>query len=1128
MFHSKQIPSAICLTALFCFGFVRMVKAADTTDSKANTTAIQFNRDIRPILSENCFSCHGPDKHSRQADLRLDERDAAVAMEAIVPGDVNASSIIDRILAHDEGMMPPEKTGKKLNETQIGLLKAWIEQGATYQSHWSFNAIPEKVELPNLESTAKSGETVWNPKQWAKSEIDFFVANNLAKNGLAPSPETDKARWLRRATLDLTGLPPSLEELDAFLADQSELAYENAVDTILARETYGERMANAWLDVARYADTFGYQADVEMEVWPWRDWVIRSFNENLPYDRFIVWQTAGDLLPNATQEQRLATAFNRLHRQTNEGGSIEEEFRQVYIADRTVTNGTAFLGLTLECSRCHDHKYDPILQSDFYSLAAYLNNIDEHGLYSHFTRTAPTPAMLLYSGDQEQQHRTLLDQIRSKEQEHKESLSIARKHYLERMANSSLPVSSDTKPDDSDNADTKPTDAEPAGIDWTPPKPDLYFPLEGDVDGVVQKASKLNGDDSIACKDALQYGRYTPLSVSLWIKPAMHAPRLIVLHQSVAAEDSAFRGLQLTLNEGHPQFSLIHFWPGNAIRVESIETLPIAEWSHVAVTYDGSSKANGIRVYINGAESQLTVDRDQLTRDILHRKEWSDSNAGGVGLALGARFRDTGFRDGCLDDLKVFHRQLSTWEVAKTYYEVRPEEKKTIVDLDQKQKAWQQDDYVTNSDPAVQSLSKELSELREKENELVTMIRQIMVMKQAERPRITRILNRGAYDSPGDIVKPKLPSFLAALTQKKASDATSDLRSGSGLDNNSQAAVTTEASNVSSLADVNTANKVLDNQHPMPRLAFANWLVSQSNPLVSRVTVNRYWHIFFGRGIVASLEDFGSQGQPPTHPELLDWLARDFMDHGWNVKRLCKQIVLSSAYRQSSSPTNPELFQKDPDNRLLARGPRHRLSAEQVRDASLFATGLLAQKIGGPSVMPYQPAGLWEEAGTGKSYNQATGEGLYRRSLYTFWRRTAPPPSMLTFDATSRETCNAKRELTSTPLQSLILLNDPQYVEAARVLSERLISNHNQNIDARWHETFRRLISRNATGAEIEILNSLYQSQIEYFRTNGSSANEFVSVGAKPRDEKIDIADLAATAVVVKTILNYDEAVMKR
>ena len=1064
----QSLPIALQIALPFCCLATNVAWAFEPP------SPIDFNRDIRPILSDACFACHGPDKHARQADLRLDDRDNAIATGALNPTNPDASSLLERIVSDDpDTVMPPPKTGKTISDAQRQTLKEWIRQGAKYQTHWAFVPVDKQVTAPNLsgESIAlipalkNDAEAVFNA--WNNSPIDRFVLGKMIEHGLAPAPEADALSWLRRVSLDLTGLPPTRAQIESISADPSDPNRAQLVDQLLASDAYGERMANLWLDVARYADTFGYQADVNMDVWPWRDWVIGAFSKNLPYDQFITWQLAGDLLPNATQEQKLATAFNRLHRQTNEGGSIEEEFRQVYIADRTVTAGTAFLGLTLECSRCHDHKYDPIAQKDFYSLAAYFDDIDEHGLYAHFTRATPTPALALFSPEQSQKHVQLLDDIRKLEQSRGEWIAQHR-------------------------------NLAPA-FNPTPPKATWEFPLDGSEPGVVNAATKFNGDDAVAFPLNLphpteqgktiqtQLGRETPFSFSLWVKPDHHASRVVVAHQSVAAEDAAFRGMQLVLEQGKPQFSLIHFWPGDAIRVEAASVIPIQSWTHLAVSYDGSSRASGIRIYIDGMPVEIQTLRDQLTRDFRYRGEWGDSNAGSVQFSLGARFRDVGFRDGLLDDLKVFDYELATRDVVNLYVassaQLSSERREAL--LAQASKHWEPPLLRGNAD--YDRWTDELTAKRKEENDLITSIRTVMTMSPALVRRPTHILQRGAYDAPGQVVEPTpLQRFTENWKRTESQDAST-------------------------------------------RLELAQWIVSEDNPLASRVAVNRWWSVFFGRGIVASLEDFGSQGAVPTHPELLDWLARDFVASGWDLKRFCKQIVLSATYRQSSVPRDPSSEAVDPENKYLYHGPRNRLSAEQVRDAALALSGLLVRKVGGPSVMPYQPPGVWEEAGTGKSYSQAQGEGLYRRSMYTFWRRTAPPPSMLAFDATSRETCTARRETTTTPLQALVLLNDPQYVEAARSVAQLVIKSENKtDIDQLLTELSFRILNRPLSQAELRVVQEAYREQREYFVQNPQAAQEYLGIGDSKKDPQLDPLDLAASSVVAGMLMCFDDFIMKR
>ncbi|HUY88591.1 MAG TPA: DUF1553 domain-containing protein [Pirellulales bacterium] len=1019
------------------------IAAAPGEESPGSESPAERNRQVRSLLSDTCFKCHGPDAAGRKAELRLDQRDAAVAAGAITPGKPDESELIARILEEDDELrMPPPEANKTLTAEQKQLLRRWIAEGAEYASHWSFIPLAQQIDPPAVD----------DPQHWAAGEIDQFVLARLRQAGIEPAEPATREKWLRRASFDLTGLPPTLAEIDAILADRSPEAFEKVVDRLLASEAFGERMTADWLDAARYGDTFGYQSDREMHVWPWRDWVIRAFNANLPYRDFIVWQTAGDMLPGATREQRLATTFNRLHRQTNEGGSIDAEFRNEYVSDRVHTNGTAFLGLTLECCRCHEHKYDPITQKDYYRLGAFFSNIDESGLYSHFTETAPTPTMLLYEGDQEAKHRELLEQIRQREAA-LDALIVAARSRFEAAGQPHDEPLPELKPDAAFRFD----DVQPQG-DKKP------------VPGKVGQALGLGGDDAFTCGDAGAFGRTTPFSFSLWVKPALQKPRMIVFHRSRAAEDSAFRGYSLALDDGHPTFSLVHFWPGNAIQVRAHESIPNGDWTHLVVAYDGGSHAAGVKLYAGGRPVECEVVRDKLARDITHRAEWGDSDVNAVKLALGARFRDVGFEDGAVDEFEVFNRELTPLEAARLGgFEGDPGEGAYF------------SHYLLRRDEPYRAAREELAELRRQENELVGQVRQIMVMEEMSGRRPAYVLLRGAYDARGEQVEPGAPAGLFAMPE----------------------------------------------EYPRNRLGFAQWLVDERNPLTARVAVNRFWQIFFGRGLVATPEDFGGQGRPPTHPELLDWLARRFIDSGWDVKALCKLIALSSVYRQSSTPRERRLFAEDPENRLLARGPRHRLSAEQIRDNALAASGLLAPKIGGPSVKPYQPAGLWEESGTGKTYVQDHGEGLYRRSMYTFWRRTAPPASMRSFDAGSREICAARREQTATPLQSLVLLNDPQFIEAARVLAEKLMLEHG-SLDEQLQTAFRLLTSRAASAEELAVLKRLRQEQLAQFAAAPESAQAFLQIGERPRDAKLDAVEHAALTVVALALMNHDECVTKR
>ena len=956
--------------ACFAMLFLSPLAAVAAPDG----VTLDYNRDIRAILADNCFHCHGRDANHRKAKLRLDIGEEAVAKGVIVAGNTSASELVRRITATDDDKMPPVDSKRALTQTQIDTLIRWVAEGAKYKPHWAFIPLSE-VAVPEARNTA-----------WPCNAIDAFVLERLDREDLAPAPEADKETLIRRVTLALTGLPPTLEAVDAFLADTSPDAYENVVDRLLASPACGERMALDWLDVARYADTFGYQNDVESRVWPWRDWVIQAFNDNMPYDRFITWQLAGDLIPDATDESMLATAFNRLHRQTNEGGSIPEEFRVEYVADRTNTFSTAMLGLTMGCARCHDHKFDPISQKEYYQTFAFFDDIDESGLYSHFTRATPTPSMLLLT-DVDREKRTLLDgRLAQAETTLAQTRATAHDRFIAWLKDPSRPVPV------VDPVIDLPLDyiVDAKTVNGT--KPETPATVEDAITtapGRVGQAAAFNGDSALEVPGEGRFERTQPFSLSLWVNASSLGEHMVVAHCTKASLDAGSRGYELLVEEGRPAFALTHFWPGNAIRVEAQQPIPVGEWVHLAVTYDGSSKASGVTLYVNGSKIPVHVVRDNLNKTILYENKDEQPS-----LTLAARFRDTGFTNGSIDEFKVYDRVLTPIEIAalraienfNDAFHAHGADHHADMDRDLFEL------YLREIDRPYREAFVALAQARTEQNDFINGIPEIMVMRDMPEPRQAYLLARGAYDARTDPVEPDTPASIMPFPD--------DL--------------------------------------PRNRLGLAQWVTDPRNPLTARVAVNRYWQLFFGHGLVETQEDFGTQGRPPTHPELLDWLANEFIRSGWDVKALAKSIVMSATYRQDSTP-RPELHERDPLNALLAHGPRYRLPAETVRDSALAASGLLVATIGGPSVKPYQPGDLWRDASQ-VSYEQDTGDGLYRRSMYTYWKRTVPPPTMLTFDAPSREFCLVRREVTATPLQSLILLNDPQYVEAARVLAERVVN----------------------------------------------------------------------------------------
>ncbi len=1006
---------------------------------------LEFNRDIRPILSDKCFKCHGPDAKNAKSEYRLDTFGHATAeiggVRGIVPGKPKDSEVHWRIHSTDASdIMPPPESKMSLTPAEIAILDRWIEEGAEYQEHWSFVPLPGKIAVPQVAS------------DWIRNEIDAFVLTTLQEKGFSPSPETSREKWLRRAAFDLAGLPPTPEELDAFLADTSPDAYEKAVDRLLASDASAERLAAEWLDVARYSDSYGFQVDGDRSVWPWRDWVIRAFKENLPYDQFIVQQLAGDLLPDATREQRLATAFNRLHPQNVEGGSVPEEFRVEYIADRVHTYGTAFLGLTMECARCHDHKYDPITAKDYYRLSAFFANIDEAGLYSFFTPAVPTPTLWLPDAKQETELARIEGEIAELERDLEARTAAAKAGFGQWLAahpgSAILPDPlaaygfEEIKEGGFPNlvADGEPAKTSPNNV---------LAP------GRTGQAVKLTGDDAVT----LPVGNFTrddPFSIALWMNTPDRKERAVVFSRSKAWTDAASRGYELLIEDGRLVAALVHYEPGNAIRVKAKEEFPVDSWQHVAFVYDGSSRAAGLRLYRNGEPVEVEVVRDKLTREI--------TGGGSDTLVIGERMRDSGFKNGLVDDFRVYDSLLDPVAVkalATGATDAAP-------DLAH---------FLARHDPVSADLRAKLLTKRQERSALVEKIPEIMVMEEFDgEPRQTHLLDRGSYASPGEVVAPGTPEFLPPLPAGA----------------------------------------------PATRLGLAQWTVSPANPLTARVTVNRYWQRLFLNGLVATSEDFGSQGRLPTHPELLDWLARDFIEHGWDLRRLLKTIVLSATYRQSSDLASGELAAIDPENTLLYRYPAPRLTAEMLRDNALAVSGLLVRKVGGPSVKPYDIAVAFKPSEPDK------GEGLYRRSVYTYMRQTSPSPLMTTLNASKRDVCQVKIERTDSPLQGLVMLNSPQFAEAARALAATLVQGHEGNDTALVDDAFRRLTSRLPDAEERAVLAGLLAEQIAHFEKRPGEAKALLSVGASPPSGTSQPARVAAVATLVSTLMNYDECVSKR
>jgi hypothetical protein len=1024
--------------------------------SGATNPNVDFDRQVRPILSDNCFTCHGPDEKRRMAGLHFDTKDGALGKPGvIVPGDSAHSRMYLRITNPKEAMrMPPTYSGHKLTAAQIELIRKWIDAGAKWESHWAYIA-PKRPEIP----------TVSNEK-WAKTPIDRFVLAKLDSEGLHPAPEADKRILLRRVTFDLTGLPPTPAELKAFLGDSSPNAYEKVVDRLLASPHYGERMAMQWLDFARYSDTHGYHIDSAREMWPWRDWVIGAFNRNMPYDQFTVEQLAGDLLPHATQSQLIATGFNRNHMINFEGGAIPEEYQNEYIVDRIEATSTTWLGTTLGCARCHDHKYDPLSQKDFYSFGAFFNAVPEEGLDGY--KGNAKPYLQLPSDEQSDIKRRLQDAIWAKDQE----IAAAQKKWEEqqRQVQTSDVVNGLT-------ADYSLRDSLNDRIDTTRAARVIAGKF-GYGDGRMGRAAQFDGDTQVNFGDTLRLQPGKPWSISMWVKP--DGPSGMSVIQQFASPKTRGAGVEVATDycaksSCNVIVRLAGAEPTSLLEVKSSQGLRFESWNHLIVAYDGSEKAAGVQIYVDGKLVKVTTPGDSF------KAVRFDGT-----VQIGNKNWGTPFK-GSLSDLRYYDRGV-TEEEAANLGKAFPLH--LVLQLPDSQRTEEQSDWLRKSffqtaskadkqlDVDYQSLTKGLAQLNRE-------IPSTMVMSEMRTPRQTHVLKRGDYQSPGDLVQPSTPSVLPAMPK----DA------------------------------------------PRNRLTLARWLINPTNPLTARVAVNHFWQMYFGLGIVKTSEDFGSQGDPPSNQALLDWLATEFIRTGWDVKSMQRVIVTSAAYRQESSVT-PELLERDPENRLLARGPRFRLPAEMVRDNALAISGLLRFDVGGRSVFPYQPKGLWEEMAFGgdfsaQTYVQSHGSDLYRRSMYTFWKRSVPYPTLNTFDAPDREKCTARRSVTNTPLQALVVLNDPTYVEAARVFAERDLREAGPNRLDRIRFAFRLATDRDPTAQESAVLEKLYRKEMIHYDSDRAAATKLVSVGESKRDPKLDPAELAAWTLVTSTILNMDETMTK-
>ena len=1061
-----------------CLTFALILSVALTVDG----ATVNFDRDIRPILSENCFFCHGPDEKERKARLRLDI-DTPAKAEVIVAGKPEESELIRRIMSSDaDEVMPPPESKISLTEKQKQLLSEWVKEGAGFDSHWAF-VTPTKPPLPNA------------GKGWARNGIDHFIAKRLDPEGLHPSKAASKQTLIRRASFDLTGLPPTIADVDAFLEDKRPGAYERMLDRLFASEHYGERMALVWLDAARYADTGGYQGDVHKTQWPWRDWVVQAYNRNLSFKEFSVQQLAGDLLPDKTQDMLLATAFNRNHRINDEGGIIPEEWRVEYVADRVETTSTTWMGLTVGCARCHSHKYDPISQKDFYQLFAFFNNVPENGKDGAL---APKPNMSVYTDGSEGEHEHLKREVEDLRKQ-EPGLKKAKQKLVDGWVDEQLKRIGANE------------------VFASVPAPLLHLPLDFKQKNTyfdardrkrrftaVGRRFRDIADPKLGNGVQFSQGAYLrgknphpkgefrsdqPASWSIHLNAAgrdvgnVEGPVV-----AVSEDDRSKRGYQIVVEDVDNKqpyriaFRLYHDRRRkNGLEVVSSLAVPRKKNTHIMVTYDGSGKAAGVMIHVNGEAVETESQLDALTKTVSAKSQLLI----GTNSEPGSRsnFRDSSFTSGRVLDLQVFGAAL-TGEQSTALADADPVDAMFLGGAKGDVRRFLESHFLKAVDTEYQQLLKQLAKakaaLAKFEKNSITMV---AIMEEMKQPRSTYLLNRGVYDQP----------------------------------------VTNELLRPVTFANLPPMKKEL----PRNRLGLAEWLFQDDHPLTARVAVNRYWQMHFGVGLVKTAEDFGSQGERPFHPELLDWLASTFRESDWDIKAMHKLILMSATYRQSSRVT-PALWKRDPENRFLARGPRFRLYGQALRDQALAVGGLLVPKLGGAPVMPYQPEGLWEEVSAkGVKYKVADGENLYRRSIYTFWRRTVPPPSMMNFDNSSREICSVKAPRTNTPLQAMNLLNDPQYVEAARGLATRMMKDGGNSVSDRIIHGHRIVLSRRPSEAIRSILKNGFDDYLARFSKNDKATEALLAVGNSKPDESLNQAELAAYTAVANILLNLDETVTK-
>jgi len=1009
--------------------------------------AVDFAREIRPILSDNCFKCHGPDPGTREAGLRLDTSDGWTAggesgRPALMPGDPDASELVRRIDSSDpDERMPPPESGKQLTEAQREALRRWVEAGAPWARHWSFEP-PFRPALPDVSDPA-----------WCVNEIDRFVLARLESEGLRPSPEADRATLIRRVTLDLTGLPPTPGEVEAFVSDDSFGSYERVVDRLLASPRFGERWARVWLDLARYADTKGYEKDARRTMWPYRDWVIRALNEDMPFDEFTIKQLAGDLLPNPTDDDILATAFHRNTMTNDEGGTDDEEFRVAAVKDRVNTTMSVWSGLTAACAECHTHKYDPLTQTEYYRLYAFFNQ----------TRDADRDDEAPTRGFAPAEEHERLDEIR----EHIASIEAQIADVLSRALAEGTPASDATSSESSSPGEPRDVywidDDAPAGARQVGERGDAAW---GWVSSLGHPARSGSRSLVRSAPDLSQiYAEGAPIPLVL------HGGDRLVAHVWLA-EDALPREIMLQIHTVRAGWEHRAYWGENLI----------------AFGADGTAARRAMGpLPVPGAWARLEIAPDQIgLRPGDEIDGWAFTQHGGTVRwdAAGVVTRhapDTRWEESLDEWIRVVRERgggnlPADVRAAALEGEPSPARRELLARHYLRH-------FHRGTREQIRPLVESIGALRAEEMAIAAQLPRVPVMAElppAER-RVTRLMERGSFLSPAEEVTPGVPEVLHPFPAGA----------------------------------------------PLDRLGLARWLVSEDNPLTARVTVNRLWERFFGRGIVETLEDFGIQGAPPTHPELLDWLALRFIERGWSVKDLCRFIVTSAAYRQTSD-ASADALERDPSNTLLARGPRFRLEAEMIRDQALAVAGLLSDEMFGPPAFPPQPEGLWMVVYSGDSWTTSEGDDRYRRGLYTFWRRTSPYPSMVTFDAPSREVCTPRRIPTNTPLQALVTLNDPVYFEAAQALARRMIAEGGPIASERAAHGFRLCLAREPRPEEVDVVLALVADEHARYRDSPREAIIMATDPLGPLPEGADPAEAAAWTVAANVLLNLDEFLTRR